>query len=484
MYGRYGYIPLPKTISRNIFDEYLNNIKSSLSHNDDLNLLNSWYLLDMNNIPPNYILKNLKHMDDNSYWNNALPKLIKMLHNLPFDEEYCNGLFIGRSVTEYEITAAIKREIIVGNMNRLVWYRRLFAGGVIESDIKSWNFNDTITDVQKANHLHNLETYIENSIPNKNIKCYNTASYNTNYINNDEIWQKQLKEWETDITNDLLNDLDKAIDLAESWHIDSCGLGIPGKELEEMLHHCLWANNKIKSFIGRDALVNEVLNRIILNYSYYNNSITTTTTTAAAASTSTDNSQSIDTGVSANDLSDAITLSIIGGSGCGKTALMAVTANLVYKHLHHEYVHSKYVNTECQASSSGDIMAPSQQPLNPTDINLKLPIVIIRFCGTSKDSSTGLALIQSICRQIYLLLDYNMNGSPAMDILSLSYEATVQHFQSLLATYPIILFIDSLDQLSDRDLARSRISFLRGCQLHPSSKVIVSALTDGMYNMY
>ena len=42
----------------------------------------------------------------------------------------------------------------------------------------------------------------------------------------------------------------------------------------------------------------------------------------------------------------------------------------------------------------------------------------------------------------------------------------------------LVLFIDSLDQLSDRDRARSDISFLKGVKPHLNTAIVVSCLPD------
>ena len=42
----------------------------------------------------------------------------------------------------------------------------------------------------------------------------------------------------------------------------------------------------------------------------------------------------------------------------------------------------------------------------------------------------------------------------------------------------VVLFIDSLDQLSDRDHARSDVSFLKFVTPHPNTVIIVSCLPD------
>ena len=67
------------------------------------------------------------------------------------------------------------------------------------------------------------------------------------------------------------------------------------------------------------------------------------------------------------NLFSGISLCVIGRSGTGKTALMAKLASI--------------------ARAAND-----QRP------------VIIRFCGTSKGSVNGLALVQSLCHQIQLVL--------------------------------------------------------------------------------
>lgn len=130
-----------------------------------------------------------------------------------------------------------------------------------------------------------------------------------------------------------------------------------------------------------------------------------------------------------------ICLSIIGSSGSGKTALMAKLAELVKK----------------------------QSPDVP---------VIIRFCGTSSGSVDGLNLLKSICRQIQLC--HNLD----IKVLSNEYNSVVGYFHQLILDHPVILFIDSLDQLTDAYFARSKLTFLSGLKCHSKSRVIVSALPD------
>ena len=96
-----------------------------------------------------------------------------------------------------------------------------------------------------------------------------------------------------------------------------------------------------------------------------------------------------------------ISLCVIGRSGTGKTALMAKLATITRA-------------------------ANDQRP------------VIIRFCGTSKGSVNGLALVQSLCHQIQLVLQLSPQPVPSY------YENAVLMLHSLLNQHAIVLFIDRL----------------------------------------
>jgi hypothetical protein len=132
-----------------------------------------------------------------------------------------------------------------------------------------------------------------------------------------------------------------------------------------------------------------------------------------------------------------ISLCVIGVSGAGKTALMAKLADELFR----------------------------IDPMHP---------VILRFCGTSKGSSTGLELVRSICIQMMLVI----GDMASISTIPSTYKDAVKCLHSLLERHPVFLFIDSLDQLSDADMARSRISFLDGVVPHPLTRIIVSALPD------
>jgi len=136
---------------------------------------------------------------------------------------------------------------------------------------------------------------------------------------------------------------------------------------------------------------------------------------------------------------NGVSLAIVGVSGSGKTAL------------------ASYVSKQLKVKHGGDI------PL------------IIRFCGTSSDSSNGFALVKSICLQIHFLFyDGDWKQKHLDDIKD--YDELVQYFQVLLKEHPVFLVIDSLDQLSNNYKEQSEISFLKGVDPHPDGRIIVSTI--------
>ena len=125
-----------------------------------------------------------------------------------------------------------------------------------------------------------------------------------------------------------------------------------------------------------------------------------------------------------------------------------------------KYVRSNYINlTTVQVCS----WLPSTYPVLP-----------LRFLGTSPDSSSIFPLVISLCRQIASIYDEPLQSIP--DELS----PLILHFKNLLLCAtpekPLMLFLDSLDQLSGADGAH-QLAWLP-IALPPHVKVVVSTLPN------
>ena len=98
--------------------------------------------------------------------------------------------------------------------------------------------------------------------------------------------------------------------------------------------------------------------------------------------------------------------------------------------------------------------------------------LIIRFCGISELSSNGLSLLQSICHQIKYLYRYEDISVPNI------YQEACDCFHDLINRHPVILMIDSIDQLTDTYFERSKLSFLESINPNTHTRIIVSCLAD------
>jgi hypothetical protein len=400
--------------------------------------LQTWYTLDKNAVPPVYTLTNLSGdiQKDKEYWDHVLPTLVVALDGIPFDKRNAD-LLINRSISEYEAKYAKRLAGDKGEQDML-WIRREFKEEVKVTDPGYWDYKDTLRDNggSKKAYIDQLHVWMSKEFSVKTIPIKNLESYrllepvegresaamtsSPEQISGDDY----VATWKKFASGKLNAALDKIIHERKGWDVDAQGLGIPGHEVTEMLRHSQWAARKVSDFVCREDELTYILD-------------------VAMAQSSGEH------GTDAAIRDDhGIALSIIGESGVGKTALMAKVAAEIFRQ---------------QSSSS--------------DASIRDRPVIIRFCGISGESSTGTKLIRSICRQIGVLM-----STTGDDVLSMNRAALIQHFYSLLQKHPIVLMLDSLDQLDNTDLDRSNLAFLadlRKKDLHPLTRIIVSTLPDG-----
>ena len=106
---------------------------------------------------------------------------------------------------------------------------------------------------------------------------------------------------------------------------------------------------------------------------------------------------------------------------------------------------------------------------------------IVRLCGTSPESSSARALLHSICGQIELAYGRSLAADNATESGSL--EAQAARLVALMrecptAARPLRLAIDSLDQLSNADVGRSRVWGWLPAEVPPHCSLLLSTLPD------
>jgi hypothetical protein len=235
---KYGYCPLPKYLSKEHFESRI--LEAS---DTDRELACKWYHLDTNALPHGrYVLKNLSSMNDKSYWNDALPRLLKLFDGV----EFSPGLLVGHSVTEYEMKAAYGEGV---DVHRMGWLSREFSGGVTDKG-KFRDFDDTKgegVDAQKKRDMfRDMIQYMRSNFRPELVRSFSSASYE-DFLGESSAWKSQFEKWKEIVRTMLNTSVQEVIDLKKSWIEDGCGLGLPGDELDEVLHHWEWVAAKVRS---------------------------------------------------------------------------------------------------------------------------------------------------------------------------------------------------------------------------------------------
>jgi WD40 repeat protein len=440
---KYGYRPIPKFVDRIDLEE-------ALSKADTVNssFCKNWFELDENSIPARYELRSLQSLNDNNFYETVMPAIREnVLTSTVFDKDA--DLVVGRSVTEWETLYAFWLDKL---QKKCFWVQRKFdLDSYRKFSDKSgdyWALTDSSDEKSKSIKLklENLKSKMNSQLLPKNSMVevdlaisaddYLTANANSSSTGSSstafdkniitEDISRYLKRWKLIVSCLLQNEISNMILQNRRFkEIINDHNGLSEEYMNEIVHHLVVWKNKCASFIGRETLI----------------------TTALAAFT-----ESNDYGT--NDALGRkllVSLALVGKSGTGKTSLMSLIAKKI-----------------------------SSNVANSHDIP-----VIVRFCGTSPNSLHAYDLIVSICVQILMifedkvsLLTFKLKQS------SMLYEDLVVYFHQLLAQHPVYLFIDSLDQLSNRNEARSKLNFLLASNpIHALSKVVVSTLPDEKDNI-
>lgn len=405
---KYGPRPLPYSISRTMMDDKLTSLDA-----EDKELVLKLYFLDMNEESTgsekgHYVLEAVTEENKELFTN-----VLRVLDGLTFDDT----LAIGESFPSLELKTAVSE---FEDKNRLIWLNRIFKGDVPNSAEHADNNDSMESPSAHIPEKHkSLIEFMESVFQNPQLKkTFDIASFK-DFTSSSKVWIKQFEQFKGETAVLLTESLTPAIDIRKAWTIDGCGLGIPGKELTEILRHYEVAANFCSEFCGMDDLLLEAYNCL------------QSTNTAVPAPT--------------NGF-DIIALALIGDSGSGKSAFISKLADKV------------------KQSTSLPVIIRFCELRGDTG-------------GSCSGRMTGLQLMQSICHQLHFLMELPFNTE---NILSMDFRSITPYFHKLMSECPVILFIDGLDQISDESLARSYLTFLKDCNPKPhiETKVIISSLPD------
>ena len=253
---KYGYTPIPKTVLQEDLDRHLADTRCS---DDDKKLVFEWYALDENAVPEEYVLRNLTDKDDPVYWG-AYKQILGALRGLPFDTQRHAGLFVGKSVTEWEVRAAFgSHPIDLSRETAFCWSHRKLAGEVNNRD-----FRDTVDDGYISTSFGELKEFMALEFaqsPETAVQTYapelTLADLQADVKDGNPKQAEYLEQFKRFATSSLEASLRSVVAQKEAWAEHGGGLGLPGALLSEMLHHSAFALAKCATFVGRRGLLDQ-----------------------------------------------------------------------------------------------------------------------------------------------------------------------------------------------------------------------------------
>eukprot|EP00050_Salpingoeca_kvevrii_P017171 m.62581 g.62581 ORF g.62581 m.62581 type:complete len:1460 (-) comp7407_c0_seq2:100-4479(-) len=415
---KYGFRPFPAQILEPTYQA----IRAALPSDDDRSLVDDWFVLDTNAVPPHYALLPItSHFPDfgnetneeaakaaSAQWWQTFERIQTLLRSaaqavLPPAE----AIPFVESITEAETRLGLRDEY--DPANKAVWFKRTIDK--IEARAKEdpataklfIDFKGDELDSEAIELLRQLKDEFIPSTSMSKIHNYQVTQWADGGINptNSE-HAEYLKSLCDDFVEEMKASIDAAAARASALRDDSLYV--------EIAHHHSLCRERCASFHGRHDVLQSIADYLAMDAS---------------------------SGLPA-------LLAVHGISGCGKTSVMA------------------------KAALNFNDMAPNA-------------VTVLRFLGTSTYSGNSNVLLQSICEQIARA--YGLEGRDEYSIPA-DYPDRVEKFPEFLAvassSKPLVLFLDSLDQLGG-EFGGRKLGWLPKKDLPPHVHIVVSTLPEDKY---
>ncbi|PAA72504.1 hypothetical protein BOX15_Mlig011887g1 [Macrostomum lignano] len=404
---KYGYRPFPREIAADEFDKIVAKLDKTAKA-----LFNKWFKLDSNSVPLSYVLQSISSVIE-GYNEDATPAERRKFGKLFWQE--CE-------IMQESLLKAVKKVLPPSQMEK--YFMSVTETEIQEGIIKAknpkvqciWFYRDIVdidnqpeTDLLKrfresANDPSAVSSGIQDRLarlkrekipsvlPAENISRF-TVHWSHNGIDPDNVPEHQA----------YLDSLCADFETRMKMHILESVIGaataggegrIAGNSLaREVIQHARFAQSKSATFYGRQPLLN-----LLTQY------------LAKPASSP---------------------LICYGVSGCGKTSLMAKLAFAMLDR------HRPLAADGTDDGSSG----PGA-------------FVLLRFLGTTQNSSSLRELLNSLINQSRRMLGVNKDGVNIQSVKTLA-TAVVLMLKRLASIKPVLVVLDSIDQLKPDDSAHS-----------------------------
>jgi WD40 repeat protein len=460
---RYGWRALPNPVLASEFECIL----GLVGDGEGKDTLEQWYLRDDNAVPPIYVLQSISHMAQrhdvkyNAFWGgpNGQPGAERVMQEAvrgALASRFADGTIDPAMRNNWTISVT-EREVLGGMLNvkqdghteigGLVLMRTLgqLEEAVASSSQKALTYYTAVQEDRLL--LHRLRDRVKHSRPRDVV----LKEYSLPWTD-EGLSIAVHKEYVRELASDFVREMVKKIEI-----------GSKKRKLlsvfeKEALHHHTLAFQRGSTFLGRLNLRDT-----LRSMTFEKNSFRRT---------------------SSDSVRGCIVKCVYGASGTGKTSLMCIGAMDVFNSFR------TAEDTVAVPSFLPSFPDPVEVLSNAEDTVAALPspdpVVVFRACGTSNCSTTVMDLLRSVCSQIRLVY-----GTPPNSKACASFEEQVQEFHACLSfgsqLRPLFVFIDSLDQLSNKDNGCSQPwSWLpmAGSEALQWSKIIVSTLPESQYLVF
>ena len=364
------------------------------SKQEDTSLIKNYYCLDKNAVPAEYVLKP-RTKEDTQWWDNSqiMQEQMRKAAVACFGED--------NSITDKYFLSVTETEIANGVFNNPKFESQAYF---IQRDLKNvlsdFHLDRKLVDMDEGK----VDDYAQEKL--KELKYEKVKRIAPEDIvlevGYDTAKSKQVAAEIKNVSDIVCKEL---IERILSYYDENLHIEVD-MTFQEVIQHRELALDKSSLFIGRE---NEI--KCISDY------------------LRSDNTEP---------------LVVYGRSGCGKTALMAVTAKR-------------------------------------SNITLPNSLLVLRFLGTTGQSGSARSLLLSICTQISRLYGKDLSKIPD------SYKELIKYFRTCMSfateNRPLVIYLDSLDQLSNEDFAHNLAWLSLNDELPPHVKLIVSSLPTGILDI-
>ena len=433
---KYGYRPIPTEI---VHSELIQLTEVLDTMGTDVSLLEKWYRVDMNAVPPVSILqpitthlthflnKRVPHLQarDSGIWWGTLPKM-QMLLRKASHTLFINGKMTHEEMHNYHM-AVTEREVINGCLSiekelrdHVIIYTRIINNINLQNLKRASAFIDIQDRKIDQEGVGLLAKYRDELLPKKCEKQLTIyKKYVIDWLGREGLAVETHEEYLGDFINHFYKNVLRLVDRAMRKEDTSK----QGKIVTEILQHLQTCNESVEAFYGRVTELNKLRSYIL----------------------SKNNKPYV----------------LYGAGGSGKTALLS---KIACKSMEVEVPPESMSSENNRASSEG-----SNVPFTKGR-----PLLIIRYLGTTPDSSSLVPLLTSICQQLSYTFMLPFEAIPD-DVAAL-----ISHMKDLLlkATkeQPLMICLDSVDQLVGTN-AGNRMSWLP-LKLPPYCKLIVTCTRE------